>query len=428
MNDFKNFAITYDLNVIEQTNKLLRIKAFKDSKVRIMEDTHAGKGSVIGFTSTFNDKVIPNIVGVDIYCTMSLYKYKLHTKFNLSDFDNYVKEHIPSGMNVCNRKTCHIDLEKELICWNQFNNKSKEWILCSPGSIGSGNHFIELDKCNEQGDEYVYLVIHSGSRNLGKQVCEYYQKLAHENFYSKKNDTDEFKQKIHEIVEKYKSREDYSRENKKLLSDLNNELTDLRSRYYSTEIENGEMPPIDLEWLEGEQCQNYLHDMKVCEEFSKDNHYNMWYELNRFLSKYGVLEDTIMSPHNYIDIEQKIIRKGATDASLGKRLLIPMNMQFGTLVCEGLGNEDRNYSAPHGAGRLMSRNEAFKKLNIEDFQKSMEGIYTTTATKETLDEAPMVYKNPLEIIEGIKDTCKLQYIIKPIYNFKGNDSKPNWKK
>ena len=331
------------------------------SHIRIMPDVHAGKGCTIGTTMTITDMVVPNIVGVDIGCGMEVIKLK-NKRIDLPALDSFIKKNIPCGRNVreCpHRSHGRIDL-RELKCCDRIDlRRAKE----SLGTLGGGNHFIEIDK---EGDD-LYLVIHSGSRNPGKKVAEYYQNTA------------------------YKS---------------------LGGRGQK-EI------PYELAWLSDEDLDDYLHDMDLMQRFA---------DLNRRIMKEVILdgmklkeEGSFTTIHNYIDIETMILRKGAVSAKKDEQLLIPMNMRDGSLICTGLGNEEWNFSAPHGAGRVMSRGEAKNSVTLSEFRKEMEGIYTTTVSKETLDEAPMVYKPMEQIVNAITDTVKIDKTIKPVYNFKAGE-------
>lgn len=395
MNNLKIFTNNIEDKAKEQINLLLNQEAFKNSKIRIMPDVHAGKGCVIGFTGDLGDKVIPNIVGVDIGCGM-LCANLGNIELDLKALDEIIKENIPSGMNVHKEKVKHFDFE-QLYCYDELKNKDR-WLEKSLGSLGGGNHFIEIDV---DEDNNKYLVIHTGSRNLGKQVAEIYQNKAIE-YCSYKNEMKEEKDKI---IKEYKE-QGKEKEIQKALEEINNKYGE------KTKL------PKDLCYLEGKDREDYLHDMKLCQEFAYLNREWIYEEI---VSKMGLelcVENYFQCIHNYINFEDNIVRKGAISARKGEKVIIPMNMRDGCIIAIGKGNEDWNYSAPHGAGRTMSRNMAREKLNIEEFKKSMEGIYTTTVSEETMDEAPMVYKPMEEILEYIKDTVEVEKIIKPIYNFK----------
>ena len=389
MSDLKIFTDNIEPVALNQIYNLLAQPSFAKEKVRIMPDVHAGAGCVVGFTSTMSDKIIPNLIGVDIGCGM------LTTKLNIKNIDfkrldDFIKKNIPSGSDYL-REVDGEDLINSLYCKNQLKNMER--LLGSLGTLGGGNHFIEVDK-DEEG--CLYLIIHSGSRNLGMQVAKIYQNLAVES--CKKVSEEERK----EIIEKLKS------ENR--VADIPDALKKLTEKYaYKTKIPN------DLCYLDGANMQLYLHDMRICQEFAVRNRKKMADKILDFLGDFKC--EQFETVHNFIDNEN-IIRKGAVPAHKGQKILIPMNMRDGCLVCEGLGNEDWNFSAPHGAGRLFSRGEAKKLITVEEFIDSMKGIYTTTADQSTLDEAPMAYKPMQEIVELIKPTAKILQIIKPVYNFK----------
>ena len=347
-----------------------QIKAFCDqpvsagSKIRFMPDVHAGKGCTIGTTMTITDKVIPNIVGVDIGCGMLTVKLK-EKRIDLPKLDSFIRKNIPYGRDVrekSHRSHGRLDIY-DLLCVKKIDiRRAKE----SLGTLGGGNHFIEIDT---DGDS-LYLVIHTGSRNLGLRVAEYYQKIAYKECGGRAQ----------------------------------------------TEI------PYELAYLTGTAMQEYLHDMAFMQRFA---------ELNRTIIKEVILEgmklteeDSFSTIHNYIDTESMILRKGAVSAKKGEHLLIPMNMRDGSLVCTGIGNEEWNVSAPHGAGRLMSRKDALNTFTLSAFKESMTGIFTTSVAKDTIDECPMVYKPMDELIFHVKETVTIDKNIKPIYNFKPVKKRP----
>lgn len=398
MKNLKIFTNNIEDTAKEQIDLLLEQEAFKDCKIRIMPDVHAGAGCVIGFTGNLGDKVIPNIVGVDIGCGMLCVNLG-NVELDLEELDNIIRNNIPSGMNVHESKVAYYDFT-QLYCYKELKNKDG-WLEKSLGSLGGGNHFIEIDIDDNNNK---YLVIHTGSRNLGKQVAEIYQKKAIEHCSYKK----EMQEEKDKIIKEYKEQ---GRE-----KEIQQALTEINVKY------NGKTNlPKDLCYLEGKNREDYLHDMKLCQEFAYLNREWIYAEI---ISKMGLalcVEDYFQCIHNYINFEDNIVRKGAISARKGERVIIPMNMRDGCIIGFGKGNEDWNYSAPHGAGRTMSRNMAREKLNIEEFKNSMEGIYTTSVNEETIDEAPMVYKPMEEILEYIKDTVEVEKIIKPIYNFKASE-------
>lgn len=360
-NTAKIFTEAFEPSAESQIRAMLDQPFCAGSHIRIMPDVHAGKGCTIGTTMTITDKVVPNMVGVDIGCGMETVKLK-NRRINLPELDSFIKKNIPSGRNVRerpHRSHGRIDLN-DLRCVKKLDlRRAKE----SLGTLGGGNHFIEIDK---EGDD-LYLVIHTGSRNPGLKVAEYYQKIA----------------------------------------------------YRSLGGRSQKEIPYELAYLSEGDLEDYLRDMGLMQKFA---------DLNRRIIKEVILdgmkleeEDSFSTIHNYIDLDAMILRKGAVSAKKDERLLIPMNMRDGSLICTGLGNEDWNYSAPHGAGRLMSRTEAKDNFTLAQFRKEMEGIFTTTLSKDTLDEAPMVYKPMEQIIAMIGDTVRIEKIIKPIYNFKAGE-------
>lgn len=339
----------------------------KDCVIRIMPDAHAGAGCTIGTTMTISDKVVPNLVGVDIGCGMETIKLK-QKNIELKKLDQVIYDFIPSGFNIRNRKhkyTEEIPFDS-LLCKKHVN---LERARLSIGTLGGGNHFIEINKDN---DGTLYLVVHTGSRHLGKQVAEYYQNRAYK-----------------ELTQ----------------TEIKKKTTDKISK--------------PLSYLQGESLDNYLHDMKIVQQYAV---YNRKAIVDEIVNRIGfeVLEH-FTTIHNYIDLESMILRKGAISARKGEKVLIPMNMRDGSLICRGKGNKDWNYSAPHGAGRIMSRTKAKKTISFKEFEKTMEGIYTTTVSRATLDECALAYKPMEEIIENIQDTVEILDIIKPVYNFKASE-------
>lgn len=402
MEKIKNFAKTFDEGVLALSENLLNKKIGKH--IRLMPDTHIGKGSAIGFTALMTDRIAPEVVGVDIYCGMSIAKLK-GKNLNFADFDRYIKENIPNGFDKKHIfDTHHKDIKylKKGQFIEQFIDKlspeiraemkDPTWYYRQLGSLGSGNHFIEIDK--DETTKELFLTIHSGSRGFGAYICSFWQNKAIE---QRKN---AFALKRAEILEKLKTAENKDKASfAKLLSKLN-----------AKEREKG------TAYLVGEWKEKYLQDMRVAQKYGKLNRELMI----KIIAERFPLTFWFDSPHNFID-EYDIIRKGATSARKGEYLIIPLNMKAGILICEGKGNEDWNFSAPHGAGRLMSRMKAFKTLNLKDAEKEMEGVFTTTLTIKTLDEAPKVYKDPNEIIELIEPSVKIIKNIKSIYNFKGSN-------
>ncbi len=397
MKDLKIFTENIDDIALEQINELLEQEAFKNSKVRIMPDVHAGKGCVIGFTGNLGDKVIPNIVGVDIGC--GLYCANLgKIDIDYEKLDKFINDNIPSGMNVNDKVVADFDI-KQLYCYDELKHYS--WIEKSVGSLGGGNHFIEID-IDDEGNKY--LVIHTGSRNLGSQVAELYQDLADKIINHGYID---FINKKQEVIKTYKE----LGKQKEIQSTLN----ELQKEFEKDK----NIIPKDLAYLEGEEREKYLHDMKLCQEFAILNRRTIANTIAEYMG--FNIDDSFESVHNYISFEDNIVRKGAISARKGEKLIIPINMKDGCILGYGKGNEDWNNSAPHGAGRIMSRKQAKERISMEDYKKSMENIYTTSVNEFTIDEAPFVYKTLDEILNHIGDTVEVERIIKPVYNFKANN-------
>lgn len=398
MKDLKVFTKNIEEEAIKQINELLEQEVFKDSKVRIMPDVHAGKGCVIGFTGDLGDKVIPNIVGVDIGCGMLCVGLG-QADIDLKELDKVIHNYIPSGMNVNEEIYEYFDISR-LLCHKELKNKD-EWLEKSLCSLGGGNHFIELDI---DKDNNKYLVIHTGSRNLGKQVAELYQEKAIKYCSYEKEINQEKQNIIKEYKEQHREKE------------IQQALIEVNKKY-----EGKTKLPKDLCYLEGKLREDYLHDMKICQEFASKNRELIATKIINKLGVYLFIENHFETIHNYIDFEDNIIRKGSIKADKGKQVIIPMNMRDGCIIGIGKGNDDWNCSAPHGAGRIMSRMKAKMELSLKDFEESMKDVYTTSVCDETLDESPMVYKPMQEIIDNIKDTIDVIKIIKPIYNFKAKD-------
>ena len=408
MKNLKIFTKNIEQEAINQIDLLLAQEPFKDCKVRIMPDVHAGKGCVIGFTANLGNKVIPNIVGVDIGCGMLCIELG-QQDIDLERLDKIINENIPSGRDIREDSIIKLDKLQELYCFREL--KETKNFNKAIGTLGGGNHFIEIDVDDENNK---YLVIHTGSRNLGKQVADYYQNLAIELCSGK----EEFFNKKEEIIKTYKEQGRKS-EIQGALKELEKEFKEAKPNL-----------PNDLCYLTGKYRDMYLHDMKICQEYASLNRLYIAKEIlmNYFELTYvpeidfpPVMCDRFETIHNYISFEDNIVRKGAISAKEGERVIIPINMRDGSIIARGKGNEDWNNSAPHGAGRLMSRTKARETFNLEQFKESMKDIYTTSVTEGTIDEAPFVYKPMEEIIENIKETVEIERIIKPIYNFKAKE-------
>lgn len=378
-----------------QVKTLVDQEFMKNVRVRIMADCHAGKGCVIGTTMEIKDKVVPNLVGVDIGCGMLCVKLG-KIKLDLKGVDEFIHNNIPAGMNV-NEYIIESDINiEDFKCYNKL--KKKTYLKKSLGTLGGGNHFIEIDK-NNKGE--FYLIIHSGSRNLGKQVAEIYQDMAilyHENKILNK------KEAIKNVIDKYKK---IGKENK-----IQSEIDKINKMKIELSI------PKELCYLEKEEFKDYMHDMDLCQKFASRNRYEI---ARKIVESLGLKIEGLKyfeTIHNYINMKDKILRKGSISAYDNELVLIPLNMRDGCIIALGKSNKEYNYSAPHGAGRIMSRCKALKEISLESVKKSMKGIYTTTLNKSTVDEAPFVYKPMESIINNIKDTVDIIEIIKPVYNFK----------
>ena len=391
-----NTAISYakkiDDGAREQIRRMCDYEFTRGSKIRIMPDVHEGAGCTIGTTMTVDDKAVPNIVGVDIGCGMYIVPLEVD-KIDFEKFDE-AAHYIPSGQNVWAGRIEKLDLT-ELYCYR--NLKEVRRIQRSIGTLGGGNHFIEIDR---SADGKFYLVIHSGSRNLGKQVAEFYQSLAVDLAKGK----EELFKAQEKIIAEYKAA---GRRN-----EIQATLIELRKNF----AEKISEIPNDLCHVYGKYFEQYLHDLAFCQSFARKNRETMAKVL---LERTGISGgEGFHTTHNYIDVEEKILRKGAIAAHKGEKVLIPINMRDGSVLAVGKGNADWNYSAPHGAGRLLSRTQAKDQLNLDDFKKSMEGIYTTSVNEFTLDESPMAYKSLDDIIDVIDETVDIIDVMKPVYNFK----------
>ena len=389
-----NSAICYakvvEQEAIDQIARMCDYDFTAGSRIRIMPDVHAGKGCTIGTTMTVHDKVVPNIVGVDIGCGM----YTVNLGKQEIDFARLdeAAHYVPSGMNVWESRQARFDLER-LRCYRSLKDARR--LERSLGTLGGGNHFIEVDQA---ADGTKYLVIHSGSRNLGKQVAEIYQTLA---------------------VDLNKGKETYFEERDKIIreykaagrrKEIQAALEEISWNARETTM------PEDLCYLYGKYLEDYLYDVEICQEFARRNREKIAEVLLERTGLQG--SDGFHTIHNYIDTQEMILRKGAIAAHAGEKVLIPINMKDGSVLAVGKGNPEWNYSAPHGAGRLMSRRTAKEQLNMEQYRELMKGVYTTSVCEETLDEAPMAYKSLDDIIDVIRESVDVMDVLKPIYNFK----------
>lgn len=388
----KVFTDVVDNESISQVINLLNQPYIEGSRVRMMPDIHAGAGCTIGTTMTIKDKICPNLVGVDIGCGMETICIK-ETHIEPQKLDKVIRTGIPSGFEI--RKKEHrfakdIDLS-ELYCAKKVNI---DRAYSSIGTLGGGNHFIEA---NQDDAGNIYIVVHSGSRHLGLEIANFYQEAAYNALtsYSK----EEIDAKVEELKAAGRQKE------------IQSVLKQLKSKHSPI--------PKPLAYVEGELFEQYLHDMRIAQRFANLNRQAMMDTIVKEMGFHIVEQFTTI--HNYIDVDNMILRKGAVSAQAGEKLLIPINMRDGSLICVGKGNEDWNCSAPHGAGRLMSRSAAKQTFTVSEFKKQMDGIYTTSVGRSTLDECPMAYKNMSDIVDNIEPTVTIEAVIKPIYNFKAGD-------
>lgn len=400
MSDLKIFTTNIEQKALDQIHTLIKQPAFSECKIRIMPDVHSGSGCVIGFTANLGDKVIPNIVGVDIGCGMLTVSLG-NIDIDFAKLDETIRLKIPSGKNVCAdnypkyTKNESKSLIEQLRCKDLLHDI--DWLECSLGTLGGGNHFIEIDTDDSNNK---YLIIHSGSRNLGKQVADIYQKLAIKQTFSTKE------------------------ERSKIIADLKAEGRTNEIQSTLLKLKRKTDIPKELCYLEGSDRDDYLHDMRLCQKFATRNREII---AKRICIEMGwnIKEDIFFSGafhtvHNYIDMDN-MVRKGAISAKKNEMVLIPINMKDGCIIAIGKGNEDWNSSAPHGAGRVMSRNKARESISLDEFEKSMSGIFTTSINESTIDESPMAYKPMHEILENIRDTVDIYKLIHPIYNFKASE-------
>ncbi len=392
-NSAKIFTDVVDQASIAQVILLCSQEFAQGSRIRMMPDIHAGAGCTVGTTMTIRDKVVPNLVGVDIGCGMETVRLR-ERHLELQQLDKYIRQRIPSGFSI--RDKAHRYMEKvdlsALRCYKSVDPLRAEKSL---GTLGGGNHFIEVDR-DEDGD--LYLVIHSGSPHLGLEVANFYQNEAYQRLNGSSRADAEA------LVAQLKA-EGRDKEIQKALKALK-----------STKRTSVPKP---LAYAQGELFDDYIHDMAIVQQFAALSRQAMVDELLRGLKLHA--QDSFTTIHNYIDMEAMVLRKGAVSAKEGERLLIPINMRDGSLICVGKGNPDWNCSAPHGAGRLMSRADAKHSFTVSQFKKEMDGIYTTSVGKSTLDECPMAYKTMSDIVDNIGETARIEKIIRPVYNFKAGD-------
>ena len=389
------YAKVVEEEAIEQIRRMCDYPMTEGSRIRIMPDVHAGAGCTIGTTMTIIDKAVPNVVGVDIGCGM----YTVRLREAEIDFEKLdaAAHYIPSGLNVWDGRVEKFDLTG-LRCYRELKNAGR--LERSLGTLGGGNHFIEVDRASDGTN---YLVIHSGSRNLGKQVALLYQKLA----VDLNKGIGACLEARDEIIRTYKEQG--------RRSEIQKALKQLKWDRENTEP----TIPADLCWLYGKYLDDYLHDVEICQAFARRSREKM---AEILMERSGLTgEEAFHTIHNYIDTEEMILRKGAIAAHKGEKVLIPINMRDGSVLAIGKGNPDWNCSAPHGAGRIMSRTQAKQQLDLAEYRREMAGVYTTSVNEATLDEAPMAYKSLEDIIDVIRDSVDILEVLKPIYNFKASD-------
>ncbi|MGE6259995.1 RtcB family protein [Heyndrickxia sporothermodurans] len=389
----KIFTDVVDNSAVQQIQELCDQEFLKDATIRVMPDVHAGKGCTIGTTIKIKDKVVPNLVGVDVGCGVLTVQLK-ERDIDFARLDRVIREYVPSGQSI------HEDLRNvDIEYLNNFKTKnilSEAKFIKSLGTLGGGNHYIEVSK-DEEGK--LYLSIHTGSRYVGSTIANYYQKLAFQEL--KRID-------INHIIERLKS-EGRHREIESTIKKLNESNPKIKK---------------ELAYLEGKYFNDYIHDMKLAQKYAVNNRQEI---ANIIITHLNLnKEDEFDTIHNYIDTENMILRKGAVSAQKGERLIIPINMRDGSIIAIGKGNPDWNYSAPHGAGRVLSRSMARKQLELNDYQNTMKNVWTTSVSTETIDEAPMAYKRMEDILDNIGDTVEIKKIIQPVYNFKAAEEPKIW--
>lgn len=387
--DLKIFTDYTEPAALNQIYTLLSMPPFAGSRVRIMPDVHMGNGCVVGFTATMTDKVIPSVIGVDIGCGMLTVELG-KAPVDPAALDRFIRDNIPSG-SALRREYQPTDMIRRLRCFSRLTDTDR--IFRSLGTLGGGNHFIELDRDEEENG---YLIIHSGSRNLGLQVAKYYQREA---VKACKSASEEEKRRVHDRL--------MSAGRAAAIPEALKEVTAAYSERTKT--------PPDYCYFQGDEAKDYLHDLALCQEFARQNRRKMADDILKFLGIFKA--PSFETKHNFID-EYGIIRKGAIPAHKGDRVLIPMNMRDGCLLAVGKGNPDWNESAPHGAGRLVSRAEARELFDMDEYRAAMEGIYTSSVNTSTIDESPMAYKPMEAILPFIEPTVTVEKILKPVYNFK----------
>lgn len=368
-------------STVGQIMTLCNQKFAQDAKIRIMPDTHSGSSSVIGTTMTIKDQVVPNLVGVDIGCGLNVTKFRKGVKLNFDKLDRIIRNRIPSGHHSHSKPLYSFPLE------NIQAPIHRGWALQSLGTLGGGNHFIEVN----EGSDGFYLVIHSGSRVLGKEIAEYHQEIAY--------------QKLTKMRQELKQQA-------KVANDPD-EKADLNRQWEEIKI------PYDLSYVSNRDLENYLSDMQIAQQYAVFNRQSMAQTILKAMKWEKQVIESFDSPHNYIDLKHMILRKGADSARKNEKMIVPLNMKDGSIIGVGKGNDEWNQSGPHGAGRTMSRSQARASIRLENYQHMMRHVWTTSVSKKTLDEAPKAYKSKKQILTDLHETMEVKEIIRPLYNFKG---------
>lgn len=383
-NEAQVYTDRVDDSTIGQIISLCNQEFAKDSQIRIMPDTHSGSGCVIGTTMTIKDKVVPNLVGVDIGCGLYVVKLNKAIKTNFDKLDRIIRTRIPSGSQSHDKTQYMFELGEVSAPIR------KKWASRSLGTLGGGNHFIEVN----EGKDGLYLVIHSGSRILGKEIAEYHQEVAY--------------QTLSQLRKELKSQGITAKNNGEFEKAI--ELEKMRE---TVKI------PYELSYVTGNALTNYLKDMKIAQAYAAMNRKLMAETIIKAMKWKKAVIESFDCPHNYIDLEHNLLRKGAVSAKVGEKIIVPLNMKDGSILATGLGNSDWNQSGPHGAGRVLSRSQAKARISLESYQHAMKHVWTTSVSKKTIDEAPKAYKPMKQLMEDMKDTMEIQEVIRPLYNFKG---------
>lgn len=368
-------------STVGQIMTLCNQKFAQDAKIRIMPDTHSGSSSVIGTTMTIKDQVVPNLVGVDIGCGLNVTKFRKGVKLNFDKLDRIIRNRIPSGHHSHSKPLYSFPLE------NIQAPIHRGWALRSLGTLGGGNHFIEVN----EGSDGFYLVIHSGSRVLGKEIAEYHQEIAYQKLTKMRQDLKQQAKAANDPDEK---------------ADLNRQREEIKI-------------PYDLSYVSNQDLENYLSDMQIAQQYAALNRQSMAQTILKAMKWEKQVIESFDSPHNYIDLKHMILRKGAASARKNEKMIVPLNMKDGSIIGVGKGNDEWNQSGPHGAGRTMSRSQARASIRLENYQHMMRHVWTTSVSKKTLDEAPKAYKSKKQLLANLHETMEVKEIIRPLYNFKG---------